>query len=43
MTFTGANPERGHEFHLHYWEMAGATPEFACVGPHNHFDIPYCR
>jgi len=28
------------EYHLHYWECAGGTIEFASVGAHNMFDIP---
>ncbi len=28
------------EYHLHYWECANGTIEFASVGPHNMFDIP---
>jgi hypothetical protein len=28
-----------YEFHLHYWRTS-RHPEFGCVGPHNHFDIP---
>lgn len=30
------------EYHLHYWECADGTIEFASVGPHNMFDIPKC-
>lgn len=28
------------DYHLHYWECADGTIEFASVGPHNMFDIP---
>jgi hypothetical protein len=28
------------EYHLHYWECADGSTEFASVGPHNMFDIP---
>jgi hypothetical protein len=30
------------EYHLHYWECADGTIEFASVGPHNMFEIPKC-
>lgn len=30
------------EYHLHYWECADGSIEFASVGPHNMFDIPRC-
>ena len=29
-----------YEYHLHYWECADGTIEFASVGPHNMFEIP---
>lgn len=30
------------EYHLHYWECADGSVEFASIGPHNMFDIPRC-
>ena len=29
------------EHHLHYWESANGVVEFASIGPHNDFSIPY--
>ena len=30
-----------HDLHLHYWERADGSIEFACVGHHNSMSIPY--